>query len=117
MSDKDFTVTAETVHQILNANAVEKKQNPVEQYAVYGCVAIEHHSEDRVDLFTFDLAHRIAELAGHGTNRLVIRQIIADLEPKTRHWPTRSITFWENVGLQYSPADLNRDYTPETVEV
>lgn len=117
MSDKDFTVTAETVRQILEANAVEQKQNPIELYALYGCVAVEHHYEDRVDLFTFDLAHRIAELAGHGTNRLVIRQIISDLEVHTSHLAATStwITHWKNVGMQYGPADLNNPYVPEGV--
>ncbi|WIF20521.1 hypothetical protein SEA_JFLIX2_30 [Rhodococcus phage Jflix2] len=106
VSAKDFIITTDTVRQVLAANDIEREQNPVEQYAIYGCVAIEHTLDDRVDLLTYDLACRIAEIEGHGTNRLIIRQIIADLEVKTRNWPTRTVTFWENVGLQYSPSDL-----------
>lgn len=106
MSAKDFTITTDTVRQVLDVNDITREQNPVEQYALYGCVAIEHDMDDRVDLLTYDLACRIAEIEGHGTNRLIIRQIIKDLEVKTRNWPTRTVTFWENVGMIYSTSDL-----------
>lgn len=123
VSDKDFTVTAETVRQILEANAVEQKQNPIELYALYGCVAVEHHFEDRVDLFTFDLAYRIAATTPALEEALgvdpvaTVRQIISDLEVHTSHLAATStwITHWKNVGMQYGPADLNNPYVPEGV--
>lgn len=110
MSAKDFTITTDTVRQVLAANDIENEQNPVEQYAIYGCVAIEHTLDDRVDLLTHDLAYRIAGIQFEEELLVdpvqTIRQIIKDLEVKTRNWPTRTVTFWENVGLEYSPADL-----------
>lgn len=116
MSPKDFTVTTDTILQVLAANEITREQSPLANYAIYGCAAIEHDPEDRADLLTFDLAVRIAEIEGHGTNRLVIRQIIADLEPKTSEWTTRTVTSWGNVGIDYGPADVNRDYKPEAVD-
>lgn len=112
MSAKDYTVWAQVVRDIIEANGIEREQNPVQQFAVYGCVAIEHEVDDRVDLLTYDLAHRIATTTPDLEETLsidpvaAVRQIIADLEPTTRHLPTRSITFWNNVGLAYRTADL-----------
>ncbi|MBM4617962.1 hypothetical protein GS540_29085 [Rhodococcus hoagii] len=112
MSAKDFTITTDTVRQVLDVNDITREQNPVEQYAIYGCVAIEHDLDDRVDLLTHDLAYRIAATTPALEEALgvdpvaTVRQIIKDLEVKTRNWPTRTVTFWENVGLQYSTSDL-----------
>lgn len=121
MSDKDFTVTAETVRQILEANAVEQKQNPIELFALYGCVAIEHHFEDRVDLLAFDLAVEIVkglDWAKGGDTLKIVRGVIADLEVHTSHLAGTGtfITHWKNVGLQYGPADLNNPYVPATAD-
>ena len=121
MSAKDFHVTPDIVKRVLAANAVTREQNPAEQFAIFGCVAIEHDVDDRVDLLTYDLAYQIAGRAFEEQLLVdpiaTVRQIAADLEPKTRHWPTRSITFWENVGLQYvGPAHLIQPYVPATVD-
>ena len=104
MSAKDFYVTDQALLRALRDNGVEAEQDPNELHAIYGCAAIIHTSETRVDLINFDLAYQIAGYAREDdlmvTPIATVRQVIADLEPKTRHLPTRTVTFWENVGVQ-----------------
>lgn len=118
MSDKDFTVTAEAIHRVLDGSEIARKQNVVRLYAVYGGAAVEHHYEDRVDVMTLDLAYCIAgqqfpeELQVDPL--ITVRRIVEDLEPRTSHLAGDNVfvTVWKNVGVDYSPSDLNRDYEP-----
>lgn len=102
MSAKDFTINQTQLDALVEQNDLVGDFARME--SIYGCLAVQHTSETRVDLLTFDLAYLIAGYAYEDdlmTSPLVtVRQIMADLEPKTRHHSTRSVTFWENVGIR-----------------
>jgi hypothetical protein len=96
----DFYVLTDTLAQIVDVNDIGIAQDPIGLQSIFGCAVIVHDHEVRVDLMTFDLAVRIAAINPGTANSLVIRQIIADLEPAT--WPYGSvlITLWKNVGVE-----------------
>ncbi|AEV51997.1 hypothetical protein [Rhodococcus phage REQ1] len=118
MSEKDFTVTVDDIHAVLDGSEISRKQNAARLSTVYDAAAVEHHYEDRVDVMTMDLAYCIARLQFPedlaDSPLVTVRRIVEDLEPRTSHLAGDNvfITVWKNVGVDWTADDINREYEP-----
>lgn len=104
MSDYDFYVTAADLLAVSEEFELDDPQ-PLEFDG--GFVGLLHTSEIRAELLTFELATYlyngdVGEKRRIGSIFYDLRQIIADLEPRTSFHVDhgRSVTYWKNVGLR-----------------
>lgn len=103
MSEYDFTIDASDLLKIAAEFELPDPQ-PLEFDG--GFVGLLHHSEIRAELLTFELATYlyngdVGERRRTGSVFYDLRQIIADLEPRTSFHVdhAKNVTYWKNVGL------------------
>lgn len=105
-NDYDFCITAKELRCVIEEFDLEDPQ-PLEFNG--GFAGVLHTSEIRPELLTFELATVIYEQdsdlkARRKTDSVFhdVRQIIADLEPRSS-WHVdhqRTVTYWKNVGVR-----------------
>lgn len=103
MAEYDFYIPATSLLKIAAEFELDDPQ-PLEYDG--GFVGLLHDSEIRPELLTFELATYlydgdVGERQRTGTIFYDLRQIIADLEPRTSYHVDhrRDVTYWKNVGL------------------